>query len=623
MDPATIHHVYFESNAKETDVTSGTTLLDAARQAGIDLPSACGGNGKCCQCRVITEEDSASAPTTAEQEALTTTELKQGYRLACCATVLNDMKIKMPPESFVTEMQMQLNGDAQLMDVDPTICSQEIKIGRSVMDDPRTESDQIANKLFESLDRPELFTEPAVLRQLSTAARQNDGQLTAYIRDKEVIGFAPLNTQPLGMAVDLGTTKIAGYLVDLVSGETLAKTGAINPQTAYGADIMTRLKHAFQDSARKTLTRSVRKTLNRMLIELTNSSGFKPEHVADICIAGNTAMTHLLTDLPVHQLALSPYVAATHSEMNLKSRDLDLNAAPGAHVHILPLIGGFVGADTVAMILSSGLDRSDHVALGVDIGTNTEIVLSKPHERNLISASCPSGPAFEGAHISHGLRAAAGAIEATRITSSGVELKTIDNAPAIGLCGSGIIDAIAELRRWDLINERGRFRTDARRVRQGRRGAEFVFAAGSKNGTGRDVTVGQKDVNEVQLAKGSIRAGIDVLLEATETAKEDVKEVLIAGAFGSYLNMKNALDIGLLPRFPNALFKQVGNAAITGAKLALLSRRLRERAIKIAAKTRNIELSTYPGFNRIFALAMLLPKQNASYTTNRKSGIMK
>jgi uncharacterized 2Fe-2S/4Fe-4S cluster protein (DUF4445 family) len=335
------------------------------------------------------------------------------------------------------------------------------------------------------------------------------------------------------------------------------------------------------------------------------------QQVADICIVGNTAMIHLLLQLPTNQLVAAPYVAASSTAMDVKARDLGLDTAPGANVHILPCIGGFVGADHVAMVLASDMDRADHVTIGIDIGTNTEIALTKPGMDFLSSVSCASGPAFEGAHISDGMRAASGAIEAVRLLDDGPQLKTIDHEQPIGLCGSGIVDVIAELRRWHLINERGRFVKDNNRIRTGRSGPELLLAPADQSGSGRDIAISQEDVNEIQLAKGAIRAGLDVLLEATHTALEDVKEVIIAGAFGSFLNIESMLDTGLLPYYPNAVYKQVGNAAAVGAKWALISRTERERASQIAEATHYIELTTYSNFSRLFALGMLFPGDDA------------
>jgi uncharacterized 2Fe-2S/4Fe-4S cluster protein (DUF4445 family) len=246
----------------------------------------------------------------------------------------------------------------------------------------------------------------------------------------------------------------------------------------------------------------------------------------------------------------------------------------------------------------------------VDIGTNTEIVLHKPHEKYLTSASCASGPAFEGAHIRDGMRAATGAIEAVRITDDGIEIKTIGDAPAVGLCGSGIVDAIAEMHRTHIIDRRGRVQADAPLVRQGERGYELVLVPGERSGTGRDIVITQQDVNEIQLAKGAIWTGLETLIEATQTKLEDIREVIVAGAFGSYLNLESAISIGLLPRLPQATYSQVGNAAGVGAKMALLSHKERARAQRIAQRTGYIELTTQPGFSRQFALSMLFPTKN-------------
>jgi uncharacterized 2Fe-2S/4Fe-4S cluster protein (DUF4445 family) len=436
-------------------------------------------------------------------------------------------------------------------------------------------------------------------------------RLTVFLRDAEIVGVVSSGLLPVGLAIDLGTTKIAASLVDLANGNELAVAGALNPQIGYGEDVISRLTHAWRNpDGGHTLAAMVRETLDDLLGELTEQSGVSRNQVADVCIVGNTAMTHLLLELPVRQLAMSPYVAATNSAIDTKARELGLTTAPGACVHVLPGIGGFVGADHVAMILASHLDQTEQVALGIDIGTNTEIALARADRGFLASVSCASGPAFEGAHISDGMRAAAGAIEAVELTATGLNLKTVDNAPPIGLCGSGIIDSVAELRRWQMINEQGRLDRHHQRVREGGHGAEFLLVPATQSGNQHDVVITQDDINEIQLAKGAIRAGLEVLLDATATAPEEVKEVVIAGAFGSFLKIQSALDIGLLPHLPNAHYRQVGNAALVGAKWALISNQARERARQIVAQTNYLELTTYPKFNRRFALGMLFPKDH-------------
>jgi uncharacterized 2Fe-2S/4Fe-4S cluster protein (DUF4445 family) len=613
------YQVDFEPVGKRVAVAPGTTLLQAAQQAGLPLSSACGGVGNCGQCRLTVLAGSVSPATVQEGHVLTEQELEQGLRLACSTRIQGDVKVHVPPSSLIAAQRLQLAGDLDNLTLDPMVRAQHVEVPPPSLYDPRSDLERVAAAVaMPPLPGPTIGADLAVVCQITSVARACNWDLTAFVRDAEIVGVGPAGQSPLGLAIDLGTTKIAASLVDLASGDELAAAGSLNPQIGHGEDVVSRLAYALRLRDQQSdgsigadgghdLTAMVRRTLDDLLGTVTGQAGASRSQVADICIVGNTAMIHLLLDLPIRQLAVAPFVAATNAAVDVKARDLGLAAAPGAWVHVLPGIGGFVGADHVAMLLGSRLDQTGQVALGLDIGTNTEIVLARPDSDSLTSASCASGPAFEGAHISDGMRAVAGAIEAVELTTTGTNLKTVADAPAIGLCGSGIVDGVAELLRWGLINERGRFDHAHERVRQGRYGAEFLLVPADQSGSHHDIVITQEDVNEIQLAKGAIRAGLEVLLDATSTAPEEVKEVVIAGAFGSYLKVQSALDMGLLPRLPNARYRQVGNAALDGAKWALVSRQVRERARQIAARTRYLELTTYPKFNRRFALGMLFP----------------
>ncbi|MBN1975898.1 MAG: DUF4445 domain-containing protein [Anaerolineae bacterium] len=600
------YRVDFEPVGKRVEVAPEATLLEAAQQAGLALASACGGMGSCGQCRVEIRAGSVSPPTDNERVILTELELRRGLRLACNTRVRSDVKVHVPQSSLITTQRLQLEGNLGEMALDPLIHAHDLELEPPTLHDPRSDLGRLAAAI-PPIPGQKVSADPSTVRQIAVTARACGWRVTAFLRDGEIVGVAPIGSPPLGVAVDLGTTKIAAVLIDLTSGEELAVAGVLNPQIGYGEDVISRLAHAQRNpDGGHTLAAAVREALDGLIGELVEQAGVSRDRVADACVVGNTAMTHLLLELPVHQLAVSPYVAATDAALDVKARDLGLATAPGAYVHVLPCIGGFVGADHVAMILAAHLDQTDHVALGIDIGTNTEIALAKP-DGSLSSVSCASGPAFEGAHISDGMRAAAGAIEAIELTETGVTLRTVDDAPAIGLCGSGIVDGVAELRRWQLINERGRFDRDHGRVRQGRQGPEFVLVPADQSGSQRDVAITQEDVNEIQLAKGAIRAGLEVLLDVTGTAPEEVKEVIIAGAFGSFLKLQSALDMGLLPRLPNAGYRQVGNAALVGARWALVSRQARARAQHVAERTAYQELTTYSDFSYRFALGMLFP----------------
>ncbi len=604
------YNISFAPTNKSATVLAGTNIMDAARSAGVNLAASCGGKGLCGQCRVIITKGDVSSPLEIEDKFLSPDDKAKGYRLACRTFPESDIKVHVPEKSLVSDLKLQLEGEATGYEVDPVIKSCDVTVSPPGLADPASDLKRIIKSLKNSHNITAVSADIMAVRQLPLLLRKNNWETTVYLRDNEIIGFMPKGSPPAGLAVDLGTTKVAAYLMDLTTGMELVSQGAINPQSPYGDDVMSRLDNVLHDMDRKDtgpskLHEAVRDLLNEIIETLTRKAGLTGNNVADICIVGNTAMTHLFLGLPVEQLAKSPYVAATDFPMDIRARDVGIKACPGAYIHLLPGIGGFVGGDHVSMIIGAGIDRKDRITLGVDIGTNTEIVLNNPGMDSLVSLSCPSGPAFEGAHVTDGMKAARGAIESVRITKEKVEFRTIGNAPPVGLCGSGIIDAVAELYRWGIISDRGRFDRANDRVCQGKSGSEFVIV-GSDNGNGR-IVISQKDIAEIQLAKGAIKAGIEALMEVNHVTEDMVEEVIIAGAFGSYINLVNAVDIGLFPAFPNARYLQVGNSAGTGAKMALVSKRERERAGNIALKTLYLELTTHRNFNQRFAEGMRFP----------------
>jgi uncharacterized 2Fe-2S/4Fe-4S cluster protein (DUF4445 family) len=601
--------VDFEPIGKRVIVARGTTLLDAAAATGVRIASLCGGQGTCGRCRVVIVQGDTSPESEPDRHFLSGLELSSGQRLACQTHVLGDVKIYVPKESLVSDQRLQLEGVGHQMQIEPAVCAHALYTREPSLHDPRSDLERVSDTLKERAGRNEWTAEPAVVRTLSPLARRTGWQLTAYTRGGEIVGFAAPGRKPLGFACDVGTTKVAGYLVDLETGEDLAAAGVMNPQIGFGEDVISRLVRATRDpEGPGELARAIRTALNELIGRLTAEAGVGRDQVVEASIVGNTAMTHLLLELPVLQLALAPFVAAASAALEIKARDLGLEMAAGAYVHVLPCVRGFVGADHVAMILASDLDRKPHVAIGVDIGTNTEIALTRPDRRTLTSASCASGPAFEGAHISHGMRAATGAIETVHIESGGIRLKTIGNAAPVGLCGSGIVDAIAEMHRTGVISDRGRIQANIKGVHRTEKGLAYVIVPAAESGTGREIIIAQHDVSEIQLAKGAVAAGMESLIEATGTKREEIEEVIIAGAFGTYLNLESALAIGLLPRLPNAKYVQVGNAAGVGAKIALLSLSERERARRIAKQASYVELTTFTNFNRNFVKGYVIPK---------------
>jgi uncharacterized 2Fe-2S/4Fe-4S cluster protein (DUF4445 family) len=439
-------------------------------------------------------------------------------------------------------------------------------------------------------------------------ARINGWEITAYSRGDELIGFSGPRRSAVGLAVDVGCTKIASYLVDLKTGTQLAACGVPNPQVPYGEDLITRLVFAAKSAAQAALmAQLVRQAIRDLAAEMCSQSNIHTNEIADICIVGNTAMTHLLLGMPVEQLLSAPFVSSIDRDVEVETSELTLEFAPGAKVHVLPSIGGFVGADHVAMILAHGIDRSDGVTIGIDIGTNTEIVVHDPRSGAFVATSVPSGPAFEGGHISDGMRAASGAIEKVFFVDGKLQYRTVDGSVPIGICGSGIVDLLSELWRLKHIDGRGHLVRGGECVRAGKCGLEFLVVPALNSGGERDIVLTQHDISELQLAKAAIFAGIATLLEITGTKVEDVQEMVVAGAFGSYLDLRSAVAIGLLPRLPNAQYAQIGNAAGAGAKRALISRSERERARSIAKRVTRIELKQHENFNGLLARATRLP----------------
>lgn len=598
------YQIDFEPLGRRLRVDRGISVLTAAQQAGVGLVSICGGKGACGRCKVRVLEGQVSPLSETEGKKLSPDEVARGHRLACQAEVLSDLKLHIPPQSLTAAQRTQVEGQELSVPIVPVVVGRDVRLPPPTREDIRSDLDRMRSHLAETLGLSDLAVDFAVLRQLPTRLREEGWSGTVGLRGQEVVSFSPLGRELLGLAIDVGTTKLAGYLVELEMGRTLASAGAMNPQIAYGEDVMARIAYAMEgEEQAAALREAVVGAVNDLARTLCAQGGHLPEEIVEAVVVGNTAMHHLFLGLPVRQLGLAPYLAAVSEALDLKAREVGLEIAPGGYVHLLPNIAGFVGADHVAMILSTEIGEAEGTVLGLDIGTNTEVVLRT--NGRLIACSTASGPAFEGAHIRDGMRAAEGAIERLRITASGVEYQTIGDVPPVGLCGSGVLDAVAQLRQLGVVNERGNM-GDHPRVRRTDHGPEFVLVAAGEGGSGREVVITRGDVGEIQLAKGAIRAGINILLDEASLSEQDIDQVIIAGAFGTYIDVSSAIAIGMFPRLPLERFNQVGNAAGMGAKLALVSQEQRTKAAEIARQVEYIELTNDKRFVDEFARAMYL-----------------
>ena len=593
----------FEPIGRRVPCKSGESILDAAQRAGIVLNATCGGEGVCGRCIVQVIDGQVAPPNLTETAELGEEQVELGWRLACQAEVLGDVRVHIPPESLATAQRTQTEGHSLPIELAPAAHAvTEVALTPPGLDDLRSD----AARLRDALNIPDLTFPTSVLRTLSPDLRAQDFQASILLRGASVVGVRPRGSAALGFAVDLGTTKLAAYLVDLASGETLGAAGAMNPQIAYGEDVMARIRHAVgQAGGAEQLRRAVVQALNELAQRLCEQAGRSIQDIADAVVVGNTAMHHLFLGLPVEQLGLAPYVAAESAALDLPARELGLALAPGANVHLLPNIAGFVGADHVAMLLGSGLPEQQGNVLGMDIGTNTEISLIAKGKH--LACSTASGPAFEGAHIRHGMRAAPGAIEKVLIHDGQLRLQTIDGRPPVGLCGSGILDMVAQLRKAGLINAKGGFTGLAAdpHLRQSDHGLEFVLVTAAEN-QGAEITFDRKDITEIQLAKGAMRAGVRILLDKAGIREDELDKVVIAGAFGTYLDVQSGIDIGMFPRVEKERFAQVGNAAGAGARMALLSTEKRAQAVRVAQHATYVELSSEPSFSATFARSLLI-----------------
>jgi uncharacterized 2Fe-2S/4Fe-4S cluster protein (DUF4445 family) len=586
----------FEPVGHRGECPEHQSLLESARQLNVDLVSICAGARICNRCKVQLISGDLSEPTPEEKSGLTPRELQQNYRLACQAFPRSNVKIYVPPESLTAPQRTQVEGMELAVVPEPPVRSLGLQLTAPSLAAPQSDDSNLWGALSGKHGIPAGSVDLQVQQSLSPLLRNSGWQVRVALRDREIIAIGDTSVRWLGLAVDIGTTKIAAFLLDMETGRTLSSRGFMNPQISYGEDVVSRISAASKSpenaiKLQTLLVDALNQAVSRMCAEIQSD----PYRIVEAVVVGNTAIHHMFLRLPVQQLGLSPYVPAVRSAVEVKARDLGLHMAPGAYVHLLPNIAGYVGADHVAMLLATEIAEMDGIVLAIDIGTNTEICLNC-HGR-MKSVSCASGPAFEGAHIKYGMRAAPGAVEHVRMTGNRLDVQTIGNEPPVGICGSGLLDVIAQLRQNHVLDGRGRMGVHPR-VRSRDGVAEFVLV----ERPGRDaITVSQKDVRELQLAKAAIRLGIRALVEAENVTEDKIDQVIIAGAFGTFIDVESAITIGMLPFLPLEKFKQVGNAAGTGARLALISQSRRAQAQQIALRDGYMELACIPEFNRKFA----------------------
>ncbi len=582
-------------------------LLDIAREVGVGLKSLCGGKGKCGKCKVMVNP--ANQATAIEKKLFTQDEIKEGYRLACRTTVREDTQVYIPPSSITEEQKLQIWGKE--IEVKPSSLVRKffLKLTKATLLNTKSDFQRIREELKRKYNVKVESADSKVLDIVGPTLRDSHWSITAIVRGSEIIGVEPgdRTKERFGIAIDLGTSKIAFYLVDLLTGESISIYGITNPQIAYGEDVLSRIHYA--GNTRKNLKKlksEVLKAINLAIKKICRESKVERGDILEATLVGNTAMHHIFLGLPVKQLGLAPFTMATNEPLEIKAREVGLVISPGGYIYLPPPIAGFIGSDHLAMLITSGIETKKGNLIAIDIGTNTEIALKT--KEKIISCSCASGPAFEGAHIKHGMRAAPGAIERVNIDSKSltINVSTIDDRAPLGICGSGILDGISEMLRVGIIDSSGKINSGYKGVRKIKRGKSLEFLVAKKGK--REITITQQDVSEIQLAKGAIRTGIEILLEETGLKTQDIDGVIVGGAFGTYIDPLKAVRIGMFPEIDIGKFTQVGNGAGTGAKAILVSKKLHEQANRLAKRIEYLELATHSDFFEHFTSAIRFPK---------------
>ncbi|NLM52799.1 MAG: DUF4445 domain-containing protein [Firmicutes bacterium] len=595
------------------------TLKEVMNTAGINFDFPCGGRGRCGKCK-IRIVSGANAPQSEEKRLLTEEELKAGIRLACITKVTNDMEVEFLSDKNIAHriLLSSLNRTAK---IEPHIVKRYLEVDKATIYDLRTGWQRIKDQLAAQGEQyKNTKARVTVLRQIPEVLQSSDHKITAVLYNDEVRGLETGNTTEklLGMAFDIGTTTIAGYLMDLYTGKELSVASTLNPQTQFGADVISRITHANQDpKGLRDLHHVVTRAVNDLIGEAVQKAGVTRNDVYAVSIVGNTCMHHLFVGINPRDVALAPYVPVVTDPLVIEPAELNLQINPAGKVFVLPNIAGFVGADTVGVLLATGLDQSEEIKLVVDIGTNGEMALG--NKDKILACSTAAGPAFEGAQISCGMRGATGAIDHVTFDDD-FSFSVIDDVAPLGICGSALLDTVAGLLEVGLIDERGRFKKPEEVTHPlGRKlkdrlveinGSPAFLLAGELNSKeNRPIYVSQKDVRELQLAKGAIATGIRILMQNYGLTVDDITEVQLAGAFGNYLNPHSACAIGLIPKELENRITMIGNAAGLGSQLALLSHSEYERAAKAARNVQFVELGSDPDFTTVFAESMLFPQQ--------------
>lgn len=599
-----------QSEQKEVEIHDGITILKAIEKAGISIQAPCGGNGICgkCQVRLIPGETDLS-------------EVQDNFVLACQTKITRDLIIELPEKNVQKKLRILERGIQRPIKLNPVVKKIYLELPPPSLEDQRADLERILDT-FQAVHNAEITFSSDILAKIPATVRAFDYKITAIIYQNKIINIDPGDTSQVlfGVAIDIGTTTVAGLLVDLITGDILASASRTNPQITHGDDVVSRIDYSEKPQGLKRLSTEIRECLNSIIQELCFKTKVNPMNIYELTIAGNTTMTHLFHAIPPGNIARAPYLPVFSQAILRNVREVELLINPSGLVYTLPNIAGFVGADTSAAILAAGMHLSNKAMLLIDIGTNGEIALG--NRDKILVCSTAAGPAFEGARLTFGMRAMNGAIEQVEINDK-LNLNIIGNQKPAGICGSGVIDLLAELLKVGLIDETGQLiipqepeptisNEIKKRIQSSQKGNQFIL---SDQTDPEIIYLNQRDIREIQLAKAAIWAGFNVLLQLYPLATENLEAVLLAGAFGNYIRRQQARRIGLLPKLPDEKIHFIGNAAIEGALRVLLSKEERLTLEKITRQIQYVELSGRADFQENYIMGMFFENTDEFFVT--------
>jgi len=627
--------VTFHPDNKKVKVNKGTDILNAAIAAGVYINSSCGGEGVCGRCKVIVRKgDVRSEPT----GRLTKEELQKGFCLACRSTIHSNAGIEIPLSSRLKKQQIlteeakverlrgvfseagEIEGGIELKEREvfshsPLATKLFLKLPPPTLKDNLSDLERLYREVRRKRDIPILQTGLANVKKIGKIFRESNWEVTVLLGKRnettEIVLLEPGDTsgRDFGVAVDIGTTTIVAALIDLNTKKTLSTKAAYNRQASYGEDVITRMIYAGKESGLERLHHLIIDTMNELVLAMTDECGISLNEITCVMCAGNMTMVHLLLRVDPTYLRREPYVPTANFMPVIRAAEAGIKINPRGLLDCIPGVSSYVGADIVAGVLASGIDEKEALSMLIDIGTNGEVVLGNKDWLTCCSSS--AGPAFEGSGVSSGVRAMEGAIQRVEITPKDFEVtySTIGKTKAIGICGSGYIDSLAELLKAGVIDRSGKLREDiaSARVREGKEGLEFVLVRGKETQDGEDVVVTQVDIINLIRSKGAIYTAAKVLVNKMGLELTDIKKIYLAGGFGNYLNIEKSIRIGLLPDLERDRFEFIGNTSLAGAKFALLSYDAMRKAKEIARKMAYIELSVEPSFMNEYTGSLFIP----------------